>query len=85
MFLCQRLGVAPEEGAYLRDKMSDPASMLSTSAKFAKWGAYMQDTTVTHFCNLFVYCEFIESCLNIPEKFDTALCHNVMIRCIIVI
>jgi len=25
MFLCQHLGVAPEEGAYSRDKMSDPA------------------------------------------------------------
>ena len=24
MFLCQRLGVAPEVGAYTRDKMSDP-------------------------------------------------------------
>ena len=23
--LCQHIGVAPEEGAYLRDKMSDPA------------------------------------------------------------
>ena len=25
MFLCQHLGMAPEEGAYSRDKMSDPA------------------------------------------------------------
>ena len=24
MFLCQHLGVAPKEGAYSRDKMSDP-------------------------------------------------------------
>jgi len=47
--LCQRLGVAPEEGAYSRDKMSDPAykpPTLSTSVKVAKRGAYMRDTTV---------------------------------------
>jgi len=25
MFLCQHVGMAPEEGVYLRDKMSDPA------------------------------------------------------------
>jgi len=50
MFLCQHLGMAPEEGAYTRDKMSDPAykppPTLSTSAKVAKRGAYMRDTMV---------------------------------------
>ena len=39
-----------EEGAYSRDKMSDPAykppPTLSTSIKVAKGGAYMRDTTV---------------------------------------
>jgi len=51
MFLCQHLGVVPEEGAYLRDKMSDPAykppPTLLTSIKVAKQGAYMWDTTVS--------------------------------------
>jgi len=45
--LCQHLGMAVEEGVYSQDKMSDPAynpPMLSTSAKVAKRGAYMQDT-----------------------------------------
>ena len=51
MFLCQHLGVAPEEGAYMysRDKTSDPTykpPTLSTSAKVAKRGEYMWDTTV---------------------------------------
>ena len=56
IFLCQHLGMVPEEGAYLLDKMSDPAykppppppPTLSTRAKVAKWGAYtcMWDTTV---------------------------------------
>ena len=54
MFLCQHLGVAPEEGAYSRDKMSDlaykPPPTLSTSAKVAKRGAYMRDTTVIVYC-----------------------------------
>ena len=50
MFLCQHLGVAPEEGAYSREikcqipHISPPT--LSTSAKVAKRGAYMRDTTV---------------------------------------
>ena len=39
-----------EEGAYSRDKMSDPAykppPTFSTSAKVAKGGAYRRDTTV---------------------------------------
>jgi len=42
--------MAPEAGAYSRDKMSDPAykppPMLSTNVKVAKRGAYMWDTTV---------------------------------------
>ena len=50
IMLCQHLGVATEEGAYLRDKLSDPAykppPTLSTSVKVAKEGAYMRDTTV---------------------------------------
>ena len=49
MFLCQPLGVAPEEGAFSQDKISDPAykpPTLSTSAKVAKQGAYMQDAMV---------------------------------------
>jgi len=54
MFLCQHLGMAPEEGVYLRDKMSDPAykppppphHTLSTSAKVAKRGVYMRDTRI---------------------------------------
>ena len=50
MFLCQHLGVAPEEGAYSRDEISDPAykppPTLSTNAKVAKRGAHMRDTTV---------------------------------------
>jgi len=51
MFLCQHLGVAPEEGAHLQDKMSDPAykpppPMLLTSVKVAKREVYMWDTTV---------------------------------------
>jgi len=51
MFLCQDLGMAQEEKAYSRDKMSDPAykpPMLSTSVKVAKRGVYMRDTTVRH-------------------------------------
>ena len=31
MFLCQHLGVAPEEGVYMWDKMSDPAYSLPYS------------------------------------------------------
>jgi len=49
MFLCQHLGVAPEEGAYSRDKSQIPhisPPTLSTRAKVAKWGAYIRDTTV---------------------------------------
>jgi len=47
MFLCQHVGVAPEEGTHCEIKcqilhISPPT--LSTSAKVAKWGAYMQDT-----------------------------------------
>ena len=47
MFLRRYLGMAPEEGRICQDKMSDPAykppptSQCSTSAKVAKWGAYM--------------------------------------------
>ena len=44
--VCQHLGVAPEEGAYSRDKMSDPPLTLSTSAKVAKWGVCMRDAMV---------------------------------------
>ena len=47
--ICEHLGVAPEVGAYMRDKMSDPAykppPTFSTRAK-AKQGAHMRDTTV---------------------------------------
>ena len=51
--------MAPEEGAYLRDKMSGPTytpppPMLSTSTKVAKWGPYMQDTTVLHVLSMCV-------------------------------
>jgi len=45
MFLCQHLGVVPEEGAYSRDKMSAYKSPLRS--KVAKRGAYMWDTMVT--------------------------------------
>ena len=42
--------MAPELGAYTRDKMSDPVykspPTLLTSAKVAKQGTYMLDTTV---------------------------------------
>jgi len=48
--LCQHLGVAPKEGVYSWDKMSDlaykPPPTLSTNAKAAKRGAYMQDAAV---------------------------------------
>jgi len=35
MLLCQHLGVAPEEGVYLRDKMSDPAYKLPLCFRLA--------------------------------------------------
>jgi len=51
MFLCQHLGVVPEEGVYLCDKMSDstykPSPTLSTSAKVAKRGVCMGESTVS--------------------------------------
>ena len=52
---CSYLNI-PEEGAYTRDIISDPAykppPTFSTSAKVAKQGAYMRDTTVSLYLHL---------------------------------
>ena len=50
MFLCQHLGVAPEEGVYLRDKMSDPTykppPCFRLVLRLQNQGVYIWDATV---------------------------------------